>query len=113
LYQVYGTDGTPVPAVTVRVHLDGFNDYSPALHLFGRKLAERRERDRQVELGDGVTVVEGGFEPRGGSVKNPRLVWRPGTVLQVWDVPAGHPELVAFAEATDLVDDDPAPAPGG
>jgi hypothetical protein len=62
-------------------------------YFAGRKILWRRGRDHRVEMGDGVVLAEGTFNTRGGSVRNPSLDIDHGTIVEVYDVPAGHPDL--------------------
>jgi len=91
LFQVYGWDGTyPVEILDTRLLLDGLPGAKlDRLWMFGRLIAERRERDAPVRLGPRVIVVRGGFPPSGGSRKNPSLAPDPITELEVRDVPTG------------------------
>jgi hypothetical protein len=90
--EVYGTDGTPGQTVTVRLDISAFRNEG-SVFLLGREIATRPSRDAPVRLGRGVIVVAGGFDWRGGSVKNPRLDPDDGTVLEIRDVPAEHSDL--------------------
>lgn len=100
--EIYGTDGTPVDTVTVRISTSSAPDES-AWWAFGRMIAERRYRDSAVRLGDGVVIVAGGFPQRGGSMKYPRLDAYEGTILEIRDVPAGHPDLTEYADEIEIV----------
>lgn len=82
--QIYGTDGTVTDLVSVRVTMDKM-PVCDQLWLCGRMIAERRGRDEQVRLGDGVVVIAGGFPGSGGSHNNPSLSPRAGTVVEVRD----------------------------
>lgn len=84
-WEIFGTDGTDVPLVDVRYTLD---DDGPEIYRLGRLIVSRRSRDSRAYLGPNVVVVEGGFPDTGGSVKNPRVAPRDGTVVEVRDVPA-------------------------
>lgn len=103
--EVYGTTGTPSETKTVRINMDDYDGDEQELWLFGRCVARRPGRDYSVKLGDGVIVTEGGFGGRGGSVKNPRLDPREGTVLEIRDVPAQHPELTEYADRIEVIDE--------
>jgi hypothetical protein len=84
----YGTDGSePVTLVTLRCRADQLS-CNQDLWVAGRKVAYRPNRDDYVRLGDGCIIVEGGFPSSGGSVKNPRLSPKSGTVIEVRDIPA-------------------------
>lgn len=84
--ELYGTDGrTQALLVTLRVTLGSIDGRD--ITLGGRSLVRRRERDYNVNLGDGVIVLAGGFLGSGGSVKNPRVAPRAGTILEVRDFP--------------------------
>lgn len=92
--EIYGTDGAPTPTVTARVDCAKTDtEFDRELRLLGRRLAYRPGRDTHVVLGDGVIVLAGGFPSCGGSVKNPRLEFEEGTVLEVRDVPASAPGI--------------------
>ncbi|WP_374711395.1 hypothetical protein [Symbiobacterium terraclitae] len=106
--EIYGTDGETSETVTVRVNLDQLRDVQ-SLWLFGREIARRPERDREVRLGEGVVVLAGGFPASGGSVKNPRLAAETGTILEVRGVPANHSDLTTYADRIEIVAED-APA---
>ena len=84
---IYGTDGSDADGarVTIRVPLPVFSQ-GQEFRVAGMTLASRRYRDSRVQLGDGVVIVEGGFPSKGGSVKNPQLEGKPGTVLEVRDI---------------------------
>ena len=96
---VYGTDGDDdAPRVTVRVDLDAYGARDGAeLWVGPRQVARRPGRDERVRLGDGVVLVSGGFAGSGGSVRYPQLAPRPGTVVEVRDLPA--PAVAALADA--------------
>lgn len=108
---VYGSDGSDndQPRLTVRIPLDGVNgnEWRPA----GEALVRRRGRDERVQYAEGVVLHAGGFPGSGGSVKNPRLEPKPGTVIEVRDLAPGTARkiLAEDREAT-LVEDNPAPA---
>lgn len=86
---VFGTDGSePVEVVDVHVVITGDNGGDKDLFALGRKIAERRGRDARVQLGDGVTVVDGRFPASAGSAKYPRLVLSNPVTVLVRDVPA-------------------------
>lgn len=85
--EIYGTDGsTAVELVTVRLDMDQLSE-APDCWFAGRRVARRPGRDDDVRLGDGVIVIEGGFAGSAGSVKYPRLGAKPGTILEVRDLP--------------------------
>lgn len=56
-------------------------------YKFGRRIAGRFHRDSGVLLGQGVSILSGGFPDSGGSRQYPKLDPLPGTVLVVRDVP--------------------------
>ncbi len=86
LYRVFGTDGTPVPATDVMMEWGG--DTTTELWDMGRQLLRRRGRDDDIELGEGVVVIEGDLPPTGGSRKYPELgIPRQIVILEVRDVP--------------------------
>lgn len=92
---IYGTDrSATAELVTVRVNVE--SAAGDELYIAGRQIARRPGRDIPVRLGAGVVIVSGGFAASGGSVKNPGLAAKPGTVLEIRDIPraalAGIPE---------------------
>jgi len=96
LIAVYGSDGSPV-AQTVTLHVvvaDYPGTEYDRIIVAGREVAHRRDRDSSVKL-SGAVVVAGGFPSSGGSRANPALNAKPGTVLEVRDVPAGHADVHA------------------
>lgn len=95
---IYGTDGTPGQLVTISVDLDAYSrhqhsDDPTELYVAGRRVAHRPSRDAPVRYGPGVVVATGGFPASGGTQRTPRLQAARGTILQVRDVPAAHPDL--------------------
>jgi hypothetical protein len=94
--KIYGTDGLSIEGklVTVRLHLDKIETGYDKLELFGRTICRRPNRDSYVKLDPSVIVVAGGFPDVGGSSKNPCLLTKEGTILDVRDVPESivHPE---------------------
>lgn len=95
---IYGTDTTDYESVTARFDAGAWWRHDPTgddhnCYFAGRKILWRRGRDCRVELGDGVVLVEGKLAARGGSVRNPSLNIDHGTIVEVYDVPAGHPDL--------------------
>lgn len=96
---IWGTDGslgTDLDMVTLRWTVPDGQERQ--LWLAGRLVAQRERRDDPVRLGYGVTVVQGGFWPGGGSVKYPRLDPYDGTVLDIRDVPRAAAEKAAAAD---------------
>ncbi len=82
----YATDGeTIAPTCLIKFSLGGLD--GEKITLGGRVLVERKGRDYRVNLGEGVIVLEGGFPPSGGSVKNPRVDAHEGTILEIRDFP--------------------------
>ena len=83
---IYGRDGiTETETCTVRIELLDRNVKD--VYRFGRCLVERSRRDWNVKLGEGVSIVTGGFPSRGGSAQNPELLTYPNTILEVSGVP--------------------------
>lgn len=95
LVRIYGRDDKP-PAQTVDVEIsldEWWYDGGPTMTFGGLRVAHRPGRDQAVRLGGGAVIKAGGFSSSGGSVKNPRLEPKDGTILLVRDVPAGHIDL--------------------
>jgi len=94
LREHFGYDDNPTAMVDVRVTLDGEYDRPHnRLVLFNRTLAHRPARDADVRLASGVRVIEGEFSGSSGSTQYPALGDLDGIVLEVREVPAGHPDL--------------------
>jgi len=86
--EIFGTDGTDsVELVTLRVAISGLAYGQRALFIAGREVAKRYHRDRAPQIGDGVIVVEGGFDACGGSKKYPQLDPTDDCVVEIRDVP--------------------------
>ncbi|MFC2623903.1 MAG: hypothetical protein ACFN0W_04760 [Propionibacterium acidifaciens] len=88
--EFFGTDGSPETLlVTARLDLTGRSRIDePQIVVAGRIVAERRERDAEVHLADGVIVASGEFAASGGSMKRPAIGEAAGVVLEIRDVPA-------------------------
>jgi len=88
LRSIYGTDGSgPIEVADVQAIITGTNGGDNVLFALGREIASRRERDARVRLGNGVTIVDGGFPGSCGSTKYPRLVSSGPVIVLVRDVP--------------------------
>lgn len=88
---IYGTDGAEPEGVgvTVRVPLDGWDSHhADEFRLAGRRLLWRPSRDERVRYASRVVVVSGDFYGSGGSMRYPEVNAKPGTVIEVRDVPA-------------------------
>jgi len=84
--EVYGTDGTPMQTVTIRMRLDGSQPQT--IWQFGREIVTRPGRDERIRLGDGVVLIEGAFAASGGSRQYPAIgILKAPVVLEVRDVP--------------------------
>jgi hypothetical protein len=101
--RVYGTDGTPVRVVDVRLDLKRWYSVDEdgddrVVYFGGREICHRPSRDSRVRLGTGVILVDGDFHASGGSVKYPALGIEDldELVVEVRDVPAGHPHLSEY-----------------
>lgn len=91
---LYGTDGVCSPdIVSVRAILRSpDNDcYRGPITIFGRVVARAFGRDSGARVGDGVVILEGGFNS-GGSVKNWRTVVKDKAEIILRDVPRGLAE---------------------
>ena len=86
--ELYGTDGE-LSVETKSVQIELSNNYydGQSLTFAGRTIAYRYGRDYPARLGNGVGVIQGGFPPSGGSMKNPRLNALSNSVFIVEDVP--------------------------
>lgn len=103
LRDIYGTDGTPTPRVTVRFPAtsDLLKELTHGTYsAFGRPIARAWGRDSGAKLMGGVVCLEGGFYS-GGSMKNWEIYVRNGTVIEMVDVP----EPLAMRAAAEYPDD--------
>lgn len=94
--RLFGTDGSPESAsdvLTIRASADVCESRPDSLWLAGRQVARVLGRDSGAKLGDGVVVLSGSFGS-GGSVKNPRITVKDGTVFELRDVPRAMAERV-------------------
>lgn len=91
--RIFGTDGSPAELVTIRLDPERLAYGESEIWLCGRKIAWRPGRDDEVRLGDGVILISGGFPGSGGSRQYPRLQPKAGTILEIRDLPAAHPDL--------------------
>lgn len=85
LCNIYGTDGSSVELVDVRMKLNAYGCRKEVWEL-GRLIVERTDRDCPARLGGGVILESGGFSAIGGSIKYP-LIDSNDAVVLVHDVP--------------------------
>jgi hypothetical protein len=92
------------PTVSVRIDASAWGE-SQAITLLGRKLAERRGRDDEVRLADGVVCVSGRFANRAGSARYP-IIGTNDAVLEARDVPVSvGRRMAASASGVAILDD--------
>ena len=97
---IYGTDGTDDDTVTVTIDLSGRGRIDePTITVAGRVVAERRWRDSDVRLADGVIITAGDFAPCGGSKRRPAIGEAPVT-LEVRDIP----RTAALREGLEIIE---------
>lgn len=99
---VYGTDGVTADLVTLRIEWmeDGAAPCAP-IGVHGRTIARAYGRDTGAKLGDGIVLLEGGFDS-GGSQRNWKTTVDAGTVVLVRDFPAAAAKrLIAKQKETD------------
>jgi hypothetical protein len=102
---IYGTDGTIATGdmVNMRVTVKEESDWAAnrtGLYFAGRCVARATGRDSGAKLGNGVIVLEGGFDS-GGSMKNWKTRCdRKKTVFEIRDVPR-EKALEAVEDAKD------------
>jgi hypothetical protein len=85
--EIFGTDGSPTPLVTVRcTALTSRFEHTGAIYLCGREIARATGRDSGAKLGQGIVLLEGHCSS-GGSVKNWGTKMTEGTVFEIRDVP--------------------------
>lgn len=81
-------DDEDVPTVTIRYTIGSWDCDRAELRLAGRRFAWRPGRDSDVQIADGVVLIEGEFPGRGGSVRYPTLgSSAEGVVLEIRDLP--------------------------
>ena len=98
--EVYGTDGSPVKLVDVRItYRHAASGDRSAIYSCGREIARAWGRDSGAKLGEGVKLVEGRVRS-GGSAKNWETVIDAGSVLVLRDVP----EPIALRRVCDKED---------
>jgi hypothetical protein len=93
---IFGTDGEDnTDLVTIRVTIinEHFRIPQNSFFLAGRLVAKAWGRDSGAKLGDGIIVLEGGFDS-GGSVKNwTTTITDWPTVFEVRDIPKKAAEM--------------------
>lgn len=89
LTAIYGTDGTPVPTVTLHVHLDGLGprEMKNELRVAGRTVLYKSSRDVAPRVSEGAAVITGALKSYGGSARSPQITFEDGTVVEVLNVP--------------------------
>jgi hypothetical protein len=103
LFEVYGTDGSDVATVDVRMTTDKDSDRED-LTAFGRVVLRLRSRDEKPDLGEGVALIEGTLKG-GGSRKYPE--WNAkNAVLEVRDVPVTLAEESVMGWDTEIIERD-------
>lgn len=100
---IYGDDGSPQELVTVQIVIEddallAYANRTDTLWCCGRQVARVLGRDSGARLGEGVVVTEGRFVS-GGSRKNPLLLTKGRTVVEVRDVPRRAAENEVATEA--------------
>jgi hypothetical protein len=99
LKSIYGTDEIEYRSANVRLDAGAWWRHdtvgnSAACYFGGRLVLSRKFRDSRVMLGEGVILVDGGFNRSGGSTRYPSLNIDEGqTFVEVYDVPIDHPDL--------------------
>lgn len=102
---IYGTDGSPVETVTLRL-VGGFEGDTSEWYLAGRQIARKRYRDCCPDQGDGVVVIHGEFLERGGSRNYPKITYTKDLVVEIRDVPLPAAEReVAAHDNVSIVED--------
>ncbi|HHT0027483.1 hypothetical protein GW952_08940 [Klebsiella michiganensis] len=87
LIKIFGTDGSSVSNVTVRVTvLNDISEYNAPIIIAGREIAHASGRDSGAKPGTGIIFIE--RKPQsGGSVKNWTTVLKAGTIFDIQDLP--------------------------
>lgn len=116
LKTTYGTDQAEYRSVTVRLDAgiwwkaDAIGG-SDNCYFGGRKILARPSRNTRVILGDGVILTDGAFPRSGGSNRYPSIDIEDGTFVEVYDVPADHPDLKSGSAAITIISEESAPEP--
>jgi hypothetical protein len=85
---IYGyAPGGSEHLVSIQVAADDLRAEGKDLFFCERIVATRFARDKAVVMPDNVVLVSGSWWASGGSVKNPRVEWKSGTVLEIRDIP--------------------------
>lgn len=77
---IFGAKSEEVEVLVPLFKVDGRRN---AYQIGGYVLAQRRGRDRAVDMPDGVSLAAGGFPRSGGSVKNPSVNASDDTVFRL------------------------------
>lgn len=115
---LFGTSGSEDEGELITAHLElgkldqvyfwecvGGSGFANQIRWCGRVIARRLNRDDAVELGSGVRLLDGQFESRGGSMKNPQLGDVEGIKVEVRDVPRLMFDRLPNLDGVTLVDE--------
>lgn len=85
---IYGENGTRQPRVNVRCQATPslMGEESASLFLAGRRIVSAKSVDDGLTLGDGVAIIEGGFERAEKNGKTV-VIAREGTVFEIRNLP--------------------------
>lgn len=96
--EVYGTDGTGVATVTLRVEcVKEWSGYQSGLFLAGREVVHATGKLSGAKLGSGVVLLSGRIAS-GGSHKNWYTIAMEGAVLEIRDLPLPAAEKALAAD---------------
>ena len=92
----YGTYGDEEDTLTILADLEEcpYSYNRKSIVLGSVPLATRYARDKSVVTAPNVCVVEGEFEPRGGSVNRPEVTWDGHVVLRIEKFPRAQYEAL-------------------
>ena len=90
MFEAFGeTPGQPVELVSIHLEIQPGGHMPNPTHIGARRVAERRGRDYQVNLGENVFLLAGKFPASAGSRNNPEIGAEPGLKLLIQDIPIG------------------------
>lgn len=103
LLDCFGEDGRIHKTVNVNINLDEYKYDYGSIYLGNILIAERKKSYNPVKLHQNAWVFQGEFDTTGGSVKNPCISAKAGTIVRVENVPIEIWERVKDKKGLSLV----------